>query len=291
MRYRASVAFLVMFVWAVSAAAGSSRVDEFDPAALPAAFPGSQEADEATIVADIQRRLPPHMSAVAYGNFVIATSGAMEETIQQGKRIADYEAQMRRRSFSQLEMRRILVILGDNSSALQRLTKTLYPAISDSQTLSSGFYHPKDRLILATTATGYGAVVRELTRALVRDDNPNAPRWFEETMVTLYESSDWRADRLTPILDQRMQLISPDEDLAYDVFAGVCDCSVVSAEQLALMRLLLIFLDERDELLALLASIKNQGRYTTLLQALDSMEFNRAAWKEFAEHSVRTYSR
>ena len=59
--------------------------------------------------------------------------------------------------------------------------------------------------------------------ALVQDDNPHAPRWFEETMVTRYESNDWRADRPTPILDQRMQLISPDEDLSYDVFAGICD--------------------------------------------------------------------
>ena len=291
MRCRASVVLLILFAWPFSTGAGTDPQKTFDPEALPVAFPGAQEADEASLVADIRHKLPPHMSVLSHGNFVIAAPGSAEEAILQGKQIADYDAQIRRRSFPRLERRRMLVILGDDTSGLERLIEIVYPVFPASETPPSGFYHPKDRLILTTTVAGYGALVRELTRALVQDDNPDAPHWFEEAMVTLYESSDWRVDRLTPVLDRRMELISPDEDLAYDIFAGICDCSEVSAEQLALMRLLLIFLDERDELMALHEAIKEQGRYTTLLQALDAMDFDRVAWKEFAEHSVRAYSR
>jgi hypothetical protein len=155
----------------------------------------------------------------------------------------------------------------------------------------SGFYHREDRLILVSTVDGDASLRRQLMRAVVLDDNPDAPRWFEQAAATLYESSEWRSGRLTPILDRHMQNIAPDEDLSYDVFAGVCDCSAISTEQLALIRLLLIFLEQRDELKTLHAAIKNRGRYTTLLEALDSMDFDRGAWKEFAEGSVRAYSR
>ena len=57
------------------------------------------------------------------------------------------------------------------------------------------------------------------------------------------------------------------------------------------MRLLLVYLLRHDELKALQAIIKEQGQYTTLLQALDALDFDHAAWKRFAEDSVRTYAR
>jgi hypothetical protein len=81
------------------------------------------------------------------------------------------------------------------------------------------------------------------------------------------------------------------ETLADDAFAGICDCSAVSAEQLALIRLLLIFLDERDQLAALYDAVKAQGQYTTLLQALEAVPLDREEWKQFAEHNIRAYSR
>ena len=37
------------------------------------------------------------------------------------------------------------------------------------------------------------------------------------------------------------------------------------------------------------AAVKQQGRYTTLLQALDTMALDRQAWKMFAEQRVRAY--
>lgn len=280
-----------MLAWAISAVAGTGERKVFDASGFPAAFPGSQGEDAATIVADVRSRLTPRMSVATSGHFVIAAPGSMEETIRQGQRISDMDAQFRRRYFPDLETRRILVILGEDSSGLQRLTKLLYPEVPSSEIPPSGFYHRKDRLILAISANGDGGILHGLMHALFQDDNPQAPRWFEEAMAILYESTDQDADRLTPMLDARMELIAPDEDLAYDVFAGVCDCSEVTAEQLALIRMLLVYLHEHDQLAALYGTIKQQGRYTTLLQALAAVNLDREAWKAFAERSVQAYSK
>jgi hypothetical protein len=295
-RRKPLLVFLVAAVWIVCSGAGTGGRQAFDAATLPSAFPESDKADRASLVTDLQRKLPSHMSVITHGHLIVAASGSMEDAVQQGSRIARYDEQMRRRSFPQLESRPVIIVLAEDSAALGRLAKTLYPTVSPSELPSSGFYHGEDRLILASSsfaagANGDGALRRQLMRALVQDDNPQAPRWFEEAAATLYESSESYPDRLTPTLDRRMEQIRPDEDLSYDVFAGICDCSPVSSEQLALMRLLLIFFDQRNELTTLHTAIKQQGQYTTLLQALEAMNFDRAAWKNFAESSVRTYSR
>ena len=64
-----------------------------------------------------------------------------------------------------------------------------------------------------------------------------------------------------------------------------------TAPRIALMRLLLVHLDDRNELTKLLATIASQGQYTTLMQALDGMGFDRGAWKVFAERSVGEHVR
>lgn len=280
---------LVAFAWLVCTGASTGGAQSFDASTLPPAFPASEKSDDATVVTELQRFLPSNMSVAGQEHIIVAAPGSTQDAARQVRRIADYEAQMRQRSFPDLEVRRIVVVLGGNPSAYQDLAKVLYPTLSDSEIPSSGFYHPRDRLILVTTANDSVAVLRQLMLALVRDDNPNAPYWFEEAVATLHESSEWRTGRLKPTVNQRMKHIAPDEDLSYDVFAGICDCSPISSEQLALMRLLLIFLDERNELPDLHAAIKQEGQFTTLLQTLEVIEFDHAAWKEFAERSVRRY--
>lgn len=287
MRCKISIVAFVLLVAALSAGAGSDERGGFDASVLPAAFPGSRESDDASVAAGLRRKLPEHMSVATAGHFVVASSGSQEQSVQLGQRIAGYDAAIRRRYFPDLEKRRTLVVLGDGRAETERIAKVLYPAISTSAIPTSGFYYRADRLIIADTANGHGSVLHELMHALIQDDNPGAPSWFEEAMATLYEGSEWSGGRPTPVLDERMQLISPDLDLDYGVFAGICDCSPVSAEQLALIRLLLVFLDERDRLTALYAAIEQQGQYTTLLQALEAMDLDAEAWQSFAERSVR----
>lgn len=291
MRRRVPISVLVGFLWLVCAGAGTGEAPSFDASTLAPAFSGSQQSDNAAVAAALAPYLPPTMSVSSQGHIIVAAPGSRRDAALQARRMADYEAQMRQGSFPDLEPRPVVVALAESPSAYRRMAGMLYPGLSVSKIPSSGFYHPEDRLILATAADASRTVPPQLMLALLGDANPDAPYWFGQAVATLYESSDWHGDRLVPLPDQRMRHISPDEDLSYDVFAGICDCSPVSAEQLALMRLLLIFLDERNELAALHAAVKQQGRYTTLLQALEAMEFDRDAWKNFAQRSVRAYPR
>jgi len=287
----ATAVLLVVLARVVYAGAATGEGSMFDSATVPAAFAQSTRTDSTITIVDIRRRLPPDVAIIDQGHLVIVSTAGADDARRLGQRVARYDADMRRHNPANRETRHTIVVLAEDTAAYRRLAKALYPGLAASQLPPSGLYHREDRLILASTVNGEAALRRELMRAVVLDDNPDAPRWFEQAAATLYESSEWRSGRLTPTLDRRMQSIAPDEDLAYDVFAGVCDCSAISTEQLALIRLLLIFLEQRDEFEALQAAIRNQGRYTTLLEALDSMNFDRGAWKDFAETRVRAYSR
>ena len=249
------------------------------------------EADQPAIVAELRRKLPANVSFATYQHIVIATPGSQENAARWGRRVAAYDAQIRRRFFADLETQRLVVILGKEDSEIRGFGDLVYPHAFASKPPRPGFYHPRDRLILATIANGYGDLLHGLVHALIQDDNPGAPRRFEEAMATLYGAGDWSTTQPAPALDKRLALIPADEDLAYDVFAGICDCSAVTVEQLALIRLLLVFLDERHQLAALYDAVKAQGQYTTLLQALEAVTFDREEWKQFAEHNVRAYSR
>lgn len=287
----ATVVLLVTLFWVVGVGAAGSVDRRIDSATVPAAFPDAEQTDTAGMVADLRRKLPADVSVTTQGHWLIASSGSLEEANRQGQRVARYAQQMRQQIGADGEAGRTIVVLAVNGAALQPLATALYPGLAGSPLPSAGFYHRQDGLILATTANDDDALRRQLMRALVLADNPDAPRWFEQAAARLYASGEWRSGKLTPTLDASMKLIAADEDLDYDVFAGICDCSEATAEQLALIRLLLVFLEQRDELPALHAAIKHHGRYTTLLEALDAMNFDRVAWKDFAERSVRSYPR
>lgn len=283
-------AFVIALVWIAAAGAGTAPPLDFDAATLPAAF-GPPPADTAAIVGKLRPRLPSSMSVVRGDTLVLALSGPTETAAKEAERIATLDATLLRHIFPNLERRPIVVIVAADGTALRDLAESLYPAIASREMPAGGFYHRIDRLLVVETFAGDAALLRELTRAHLRDDNPDAPHWFEQALTTLYESAEPRGDRLVPVLNRRMDQIPPNEDLSYDVFAGVCDCSQVSAEQLALMRLLLVYLDSRDRLPELLATIAALGQYTTLLQALEQMDLDGPAWKAFAERSVRDYTR
>lgn len=283
----ATLAFPLMLISTVCAAAGGVTGESFDARALPAAFADMQESGDPSLISELRRRLPADMSVVSHGHLLIAA----RETAHASRRIVAYDAEIRRRQFPHLEARRTLVVLGDDASMLEPLAKTFYPNIVASQIPAFGFYHPEDRLIVSTTADGDAALLHVFMRALVLDDNPDPPHWFLESMATLYASHDESAGRLTPALDASMDLIAPDEDLGHDVFAGICDCAALTAGQQALIRLLLVYLDERGRLADFHAAVREQGRYTTLLQALDAMNLDRDAWKTFAERRVGAWWR
>ena len=239
--------------------------------------------------ADTFSDLTGHMSLARDGNVIVATSAPPEAAAALARRISAYDSEIRRRYFPSLDDRPVRFIISDDTSELERLVGEPPAGTSAMSVHVYGYYLRDERIVVASTAHGDGAVLRELTRALVHADNPDTPHWFETAMASLYESSDTRTAAPTPILDDRMAQIAVDEDLDYDVFAGICDCYQLTAEQLALMRLLLVFLHQRDELASLYEVVELKGRYVTLLESLDAMRFDREAWKAYASQSVEAF--
>lgn len=239
--------------------------------------------------ADPFDELTDHMSVARHANVIVATSASPEAAAAHARRISAYDVEIRKRHFPSLAERHIRFIVGDDPSELSKLEGAPAAGTPAATTDPFGYYRRDDSVIVASTAAGYGAVLRELVRAHLGADNPNAPHWFEIAMASLYESSAGEGAELTPIVDDRMSRIAADEDLDYDVFAGICDCYAVTGQQLALMRLLLMHLHERGQLASLYEAIERKGQYVTLIESLDAMDFDREAWKRYAERSVKAF--
>jgi peptidoglycan hydrolase-like protein with peptidoglycan-binding domain len=257
--------------------------------ALPEVFPNALEASEDALIHAMWRKLGNNYRGfAAYEHLVIATPGT--EAKDMGKRIAEYDGQIRRRFFPGLPRKRLILILDEEPRSLRFVARNLYPGAAIPDAPFFGFYHRPDRLIVATALGGYGTVLHEIMHALVEDDYPDTPLWLEEGMAMLYERSGWSAEKLIPVLNWRMDFITPDQALADDAFAGIGNGAEVAPEQLALIRLLFIFLDSDDRLAALYAAVKQQGPQTTLAQGLEAVGLNRSAWREFAERSFLEYA-
>jgi len=239
--------------------------------------------------ADTFDALTERMSVARNGNVVVATRASPDVAARHARRISAYDAEIRRRYFPSLEDQSVRFIVSDDASELEALAEAPSAGLDSPSMQPFGYYRRDHRVVFASTAKGDGAVLRELVRALLATDNPNAPRWFETAMSSLYESSHGNGAARTPILDDRMARIPADEDLDYDVFAGICDCYPPTAEQLALMRLLVVHLHERGELVSLYEVVARKGQYVTLLECLEAMDFDYQAWKRYAERSVREY--
>lgn len=254
--------------------------------ALPIVFADALELKDAELVTAVQQKLP-QMRVALYEHYVIAAEWWAEE---HGARIAEYERQIRRRFFPSLAKERLIVVLSREPVELRRLARRLYPGAVLPRAPSFGIYHRRDRLILATVLGGYGTLLHELVHALVEDDYPDAPLWLEEGMATLYERSGWRSERLVPVPNWRMVLITPDEVLDENAFAEIDNTGEVGRKQLALIRLLFSFLDDNDRLATLYAAVKRLGPEATLVQALEAIELDRNAWREFVQRSFRQYA-
>lgn len=57
-----------------------------------------------------------------------------------------------------------------------------------------GYYRPQARTLMLNTSTGAGTLVHELTHALVHEDFPGIPDWFNEGLAALHEECHITAD-------------------------------------------------------------------------------------------------
>ena len=177
-----ATAVLVAAVWLTAAVAGPTPTADFDAGILPSAF-GGRPADEAAIRA----RLAPVMTVLTRDGWVVAARGTPESVSVRAARIAALDRMLRRRVFPESGAQPLAVAMADDDGALLALVAALYPGVPGERIPAGGFYHPTDRLILATSSDG--ALLRELTRAHLRQVNPATPLWLGQAALELVASS------------------------------------------------------------------------------------------------------
>ena len=263
---------------------------ELDSSSLPSVFPDVLTTDKATLLKNIDTRLPSEFSVVDHDHLIVAAPGDQSRASEQAERVIEYDGKIRKRFFPNLEKQRLILVLGDEPHQLRRISEDLYPGAPIPNAPFFGFYHQPDRLIMATALGGYGTVLHELLHALVQDDFPGVPLWLEEGMATLFERSDWSVARLIPAPNWRMELITSEQVLEDNFFSGIGNNAEVTAEQLSSIRLLFTYLDNNDQLAELYSTVKQQGADTPLVQALETVGFDSAKWHQFVSRSFREYA-
>ncbi|MBU0909815.1 MAG: peptidoglycan-binding protein [Proteobacteria bacterium] len=154
-----------------------------------------------------------------------------------------------------------------------------------------GIYAKNDHLLVATVGGGYGTLLHELMHALIADDCPEAPLWLVEGLATLYERSGWTTRRLLGLPNWRMDIISYQRPVKLAEFERITGQEEIHRDDLAFIRLLMLFIDDKEQVGRLYREAKSQGASFSITQWLHDRgpEFSEQAWQEFVNHSIAVY--
>ncbi|WP_456386711.1 peptidoglycan-binding domain-containing protein [Desulfolithobacter sp.] len=153
-----------------------------------------------------------------------------------------------------------------------------------------GYYNPADNLIMATGGrTGYGTLLHEMIHALIEADFPQAPPWLNEGLASLYERTQWTPARLNTLPNWRMDRMREDNIPSLQVLAGKAKEIGLHSNENAEIRLLLLFLDQRQLVDDLYRMAKEEGSSFSLEEALPAMGVNEKDWRLFVKNTFRDY--
>lgn len=67
-----------------------------------------------------------------------------------------------------------------------------------------GFFVPGTRQLILDASTGGGTLIHELVHALMLDDFPTSPKWFDEGFASLFEQSAFRDEGIVGMVNWRL---------------------------------------------------------------------------------------
>ncbi|MBU4263462.1 MAG: peptidoglycan-binding protein [Proteobacteria bacterium] len=185
------------------------------------------------------------------------------------------------------------VLVSKNPNELISLAKKIYPGERCFPYNNSffGFYAKNDHLLVATVRGGYGTLLHELMHALIADDSPDAPLWLVEGLATLYERSGWTTRRLLGLPNWRMEFIRYQRPVKLAEFEQITGQEVIYRDDLAFIRLIMLFIDDKEQVGRLYREAKSEGASFSVTQWLHDQgpEFSEQAWQEFFNHSLAVY--
>ncbi len=239
------------------------------------------------------RSTVPSFNAIHEDVFIIIgpySKQALKAHYRRG--IHDFYNFFRREYFPNPPKRYISVMISDSPDELIDAAKRIDPNIRlRVYAPFVGFHIPADNLIVATIGGGYGTLLHEMMHALIQDDNPQSPRWLEESMSSLYERSIWRNRRLMPLPNWRMSFFSGSV-IPISTLDGVVKNPRISPRALANLRLLLLFLDQEKMVPGLYGAAQDNQQEFSLKQTVLglSTNFTESTWEAFGKRIAYEYA-
>jgi hypothetical protein len=176
----------------ISAAIGRLSLRERTP--FRPAKDGALETACREIASDLGRRLGRPSAAIVRVPFVVAGNLSEDELNRwHESTIGPAARDLARRYFATAPDEPITVLLFSDRAAYERRAASLF---GDTRVSRYGYYKPHLRTLLTHVGanTGAGALVHELTHALMDFDFPGAPDWFDEGLAALHEGCRMRRD-------------------------------------------------------------------------------------------------
>lgn len=207
------------------------------------------------------------------------------------KGIKDFYSYFRNQYFENLPNRRLVVLISSRPYILIEATQRLYTEIQiPLYAPFLGYYNPADNLIMATGGSaGYGTLLHEMIHALIEADFPKAPQWLNEGLASLYERTQWTPTRLNALPNWRMDHMRPEDVPSLQNLANQAERIGLHSQEIADIRLLLLFLDQRQLVDDLYRLAKQQGPDFSLMQALVEFGITENEWRTFVKNAFRDY--
>lgn len=190
--------------------------------------------------------------------------------------------------------RRLVVLIAESPAALQGAMERLHPEVAwPERATFLGVFDPADGLVAAVAdRSGDGALLHELVHAFLAGDaqagGQTVPPWLDEGLATLFERTLWTGEGPRPIPNWRMTQLDPSAIGSLTMATARVD-GARDPKQVALTRLLLLFVERQGKLSELLARVRGAPSAPSLAKAFSNLELGDAAWREFVGEAFRRY--
>lgn len=274
---------------------GTVEMDQSNIDKLPQRLPVISIGDSSRPLEDTLRRMLRGMDVKMVGKDVFLVVGVEDDIspeVHYERGIKDFYNYFRNQYFEDLPRRLLVVLISSRPHVLVEATRKLYPQVGlPLYAPFLGYYNPADNLIMTTGGrTGYGTLLHEMIHALIEADFPQAPPWLNEGLASLYERTQWTSARLNTLPNWRMDRMREDNIPSLQVLAGKAKEIGLHSNEIAEIRLLLLFLDQRQLVDDLYRMAKEKGSSFSLEEALSALGVNEEDWRLFVKNTFRDYS-
>ena len=271
---------------------GTVEMDRNTLAKLPQRLPGIGIRDPVQPVVQALTQKVPGIRVIQKDVFLVAgyeDETRLERHYERG--IKDFYRYFKKQYFPHDPKRPIVAIIAPSPEPLIKATEQLYPDVKIPKYAPFlGYYNPADNLIMATGGdTGYGTLLHELIHALMASDFPEAPLWLNEGLGSLYERTRWTHDRLEPLPNWRMDVLKEDRVGSLGEIASLAERPDVHLQEIAKIRLLFLFLDQKRLIVDLYSWAKENPGKSSLSEPLSKFQLTESSWQEFIRNTFRDY--